>query len=84
MSNGFNDVPPDAFKPAGVAREKAQAEAIGDVLSQAGLESEVQSKAQRVFYLLAGSMIHDIYSLRVMLGSRVKLLARRSGRMDAV
>ncbi|MDE0469090.1 MAG: Gfo/Idh/MocA family oxidoreductase [Candidatus Poribacteria bacterium] len=65
----FNDVPADAFKPAGAAREKAQAEAIGDLLSQSGLESDTQSKAARVFYLLAGSMIHDIYSLRVMLGS---------------
>ncbi len=71
----FNDVPPDAFKPAGAAREKAQAEAIGDVLSQAGLESHVQSKAQRVFYLLAGSMIHDIYSLRVMLGSPSEVIS---------
>ena len=65
----FNDVSPDAFKPAGAAREKAQAEAIGDVLSQLNPESDIYSKAARVFYLLAGSMIHDIYSLRVMLGS---------------
>ena len=71
----FNDVPPDAFKPAGAAREKAQAEAIGDVLSQEGLESDVQSKAARVFYLLAGSMIHDIYSLRVMLGSPSEVIS---------
>ncbi|MDE0399161.1 MAG: Gfo/Idh/MocA family oxidoreductase [Candidatus Poribacteria bacterium] len=71
----FNDVPPDAFKPASAAREKAQAEAIGDVLSEAGLESDVQNKAARVFYLLAGSMIHDIYSLRVMLGSPSEVIS---------
>ena len=71
----FNDVPPDAFKPASTAREKAQAEAIGDVLSEAGLESDVQNKATRVFYLLAGSMIHDIYSLRVMLGSPSEVIS---------
>ena len=71
----FNDVSPDAFKPASAAREKAQAEAIGDVLSQAGLESDVQNKAARVFYLLAGSMIHDIYSLRVMLGSPSEVIS---------
>ena len=65
----FNDVPADAFKPAGAARQKAQAEAIGDVLSQVNPESDSYNKAARVFYLLAGSMIHDIYSLRVMLGS---------------
>ncbi len=71
----FDDVPADAFKPAGAAREKAQAEAIGEVLSQAGLESDIQSKAARVFYLLAGSMIHDIYSLRVMLGSPSEVIS---------
>ena len=71
----FNDVPPDAFKPAGVAREKAKTEAIGGVLSQAGLESDIQNKAARVFYLLAGSMIHDIYSLRVMLGSPSEVIS---------
>ncbi len=71
----FNDVHPDAFKPAGAAREKAQAEAIGDVLSQDGLDTEVRNKAQRVFYLLAGSMIHDIYSLRVMLGSPSEVIS---------
>ena len=65
----FNDVPQDAFKPAGAAREKAQVEAIGDILSQVSLGSDSYNKAARVFYLLAGSMIHDIYSLRVMLGS---------------
>ena len=65
----FNDVSPDAFKPAGEAREKAQTEAIGHILSQVNPESDMYNKAARVFYLLAGSMIHDIYSLRVMLGS---------------
>ena len=65
----FNDVPPDAFKPASAAREKAQAEAIGDMLTQTGLDTDIRNKAARVFYLLTGSMIHDIYSLRVMLGS---------------
>ena len=65
----FDDVPHDAFKPANAAREKAQAEAIGAILSQTETDSDVQRKAARVFYLLAGSMIHDIYSLRVMLGA---------------
>ena len=71
----FNDVPPDAFKPAGAAREKAQAEAIGDMLSQTGIEADIRNKAQRVFYLLAGSMIHDIYSLRVMLDSPSEVIS---------
>ena len=71
----FNDVPTDAFKPAAVAREKAQTEAIGDMLSQAEIETDIRNKAQRVFYLLAGSMIHDIYSLRVMLGSPSEVIS---------
>ena len=71
----FNDVPPDTFKPAGTAREKAQTEAIGDVLSQDGLANDVRNKAARVFYLLSGSMIHDIYSLRVMLGSPSEVIS---------
>ena len=54
----FDDVPADAFAPAQAAREKARREAIGDVASD----------VERAFYLLSGSMIHDIYSLRVMLG----------------
>ena len=71
----FDDVPAEAFKPAGAAREKAQAEAIGEVLSHVGPESDTHSKAARVFYLLAGSMIHDIYSLRVMLGSPSEVIS---------
>ncbi len=55
----FDDIPPDAFAPAHAARESARADAIGDV----------SPEAQRAFFLLSGSMIHDIYSLRVMLGS---------------
>ena len=54
----FNDVPQDAFAPAHAARTSARAEAIGDV----------SPEAERAFFLLSGSMIHDIYSLRVMLG----------------
>ena len=65
----FSDVPSEALQPAGAARKKAQAEAIGDLLSQTNLTNDIRSKAERVFYLLSGSMIHDIYSLRVMLGS---------------
>ncbi len=65
----FSDIPSDAFKPATVAREKALSEAIGDLLAQNGLRNRVRNRAERVFFLLAGSMIHDIYSLRVMLGA---------------
>ena len=61
----FNDVPSDAFKPAGEARDIALAQAIGDVAPE----------AQRAFFLLSGSMIHDIYSLRVMLGSPSEVIS---------
>ena len=55
----FDDVPSETFDPARSARVAARKEAIGDVSPQ----------VERAFYLLSGSMIHDIYSLRVMLGS---------------
>lgn len=55
----FDDVPTEAFAPARSAREAARKDAIGDV----------PPHIERAFFLLSGSMIHDIYSLRVMLGS---------------
>lgn len=61
----FNDVPPDAYAPAHAARESARREAIGDV----------SSETERAFFLLSGSMIHDIYSLRVMLGSPSEVIS---------
>lgn len=61
----FNDVPPDAFKPASEARNTALTQAVGDV----------SPEAQRAFFLLSGSMIHDIYSLRVMLGSPSEVIS---------
>ena len=61
----FDDVPPDAFAPAHAARESALSDAIGDV----------SPEAQRAFFLLSGSMIHDIYSLRVMLGSPSEVIS---------
>ena len=61
----FDDVPPDAFAPAQSARAAARKEAIGDVPPQ----------VERAFYLLSGSMIHDIYSLRVMLGSPSEVIS---------
>ena len=61
----FNDVPADAFKPAGEARDIALSQAIGDV----------PPEARGAFFLLSGSMIHDIYSLRVMLGSPSEVIS---------
>ncbi len=61
----FNDVPPDAFAPAHTARQKARYDAIG----------AVSSETERAFFLLSGSMIHDIYSLRVMIGSPSEVIS---------
>lgn len=61
----FDDVPSDSLAPAQSARELARIDAIG----------EVSPEAQRAFFLLSGSMIHDIYSLRVMLGSPSEVIS---------
>ena len=61
----FNDVPPDAFAPVHAARKKARTDAIG----------EISQEVERAFFLLSGSMIHDLYSLRVMLGSPSEVIS---------
>ncbi len=65
----FDDVPAGGFEPAAAARAIAERQAIGSILSETDADDAVRQKATRVFYLLSGSMIHDIYSLRVMLGA---------------
>jgi predicted dehydrogenase len=54
----FDDYPPGAMAAVQAARRAARQEAIG----------EVSEAVERAFFLLAGSMIHDLYGLRVMLG----------------
>jgi predicted dehydrogenase len=54
----FDDVPASAVEEVRAARRAALREAIGDV----------PGDVERVFFTLAGSMIHDLYGLRVMLG----------------
>jgi predicted dehydrogenase len=54
----FDDVPPAAGEAIAAARRQARHEAIG----------EVSPAVERAFYLLAGSMIHDLYTLRTMMG----------------
>jgi len=55
----FDDIPPGAMDGVHTARRSALRDAIGDA----------SPEAAGVFFLLSGSMIHDIYGLRVMLGS---------------
>jgi predicted dehydrogenase len=54
----FDDIPADAVAAVRAARNAARREAIGDA------PPEIES----AFFTLAGSMIHDLYGLRVMLG----------------
>jgi predicted dehydrogenase len=54
----FDDYPAEALEALQAARQAARLEAIG----------EAPAEVERAFYLLAGSMIHDLYGLRVMLG----------------
>jgi predicted dehydrogenase len=55
----FDDVPASAREAARGARAAALAQALG----------EVPPAVAHAFFTLAGSMIHDLYGLRVMLGA---------------
>jgi len=54
----FDDTPHGPLEAMRRAREEALRDALGDV----------PDHVRGVFFLLAGSMIHDLYGLRVMLG----------------
>lgn len=54
----FDDIPPEAGVALQAARQAALHQALGQVSPQ----------AERAFFILAGSMIHDLYGLRLMLG----------------
>lgn len=54
----FDDYPAGSFEARQAARTAARHEAIGDV----------PPHVERAFFLLAGSMIHDLYTLRHVMG----------------
>jgi predicted dehydrogenase len=54
----FNDIPQEAITSLQTARKAADLEAIG----------EVPKHVSMAFHLMAGSMIHDLYGMRTMLG----------------
>lgn len=54
----FDDIPAAAMESTGAARTAARRAAIGDV----------PPHVERAFFLLSGSMIHDLYGMRTMLG----------------
>ena len=55
----FDDLPPEAGPMRQEARKFALEQAIG----------QVSDEASKAFFTLAGSMIHDIYGLRILLGN---------------
>ncbi len=61
----FNDVPAAVFDATKAARLAARQEAIGDV----------PPYVEGAFYLLSGSMIHDLYGMRTMLGIPNKVVS---------
>lgn len=54
----FDDVPESVRKATQAARQAARRDAIGDV----------PLEAERAYFTLSGSMIHDLYGLRVLFG----------------
>ena len=61
----FNDIPAAAGAQLSAARLAARREAIGDVPDDVAM----------AFHLLSGSMIHDLYGMRVMLGLPSRIVA---------
>lgn len=61
----FDDVPGEAIAAVQAARKAADLEAIGDVSKPVSM----------AFHLLAGSMIHDLYGMRTMLGLPNRIVA---------
>ena len=61
----FDDLPPEAGAVLQAARQTALHQALGQVPPQ----------VERAFFILAGSMIHDIYGLRLMLGAPERVVS---------
>jgi predicted dehydrogenase len=61
----FNDIPQEAITALRAERVKADLEAIGDV----------PEHVRMAFHLLSGSMIHDLYGMRTMLGLPSKIVS---------
>jgi len=59
----FGDLPEGAFESAIEGRQAAREQAIG----------EAAPHVERAFHLLAGSMIHDLYGLREIMGMPVEV-----------
>ncbi len=62
----FDDVPPEVAPARQKARQAALKQAVGE---------EVSDEVARAFFTLSGSMIHDLYGLRLMLGNPTRVVS---------
>lgn len=61
----FDDIPAEAIETTNAARTAARMEAIG----------EVPPPVERAFHMLSGSMIHDLYGLRSVMGLPTEIVS---------
>ena len=62
----FDDIPASAGEHSSAARTAAIEQALGD---------EIPFEVSRVFYTLSGSMIHDLYGLRTVMGNPTRVVS---------
>jgi predicted dehydrogenase len=61
----FDDIPAEAIEATNAARAAARTQAIG----------EVAPAVERAFHMLSGSMIHDLYGLRTVMGLPTEIVS---------
>ncbi|MFZ1757415.1 MAG: Gfo/Idh/MocA family oxidoreductase [Caldilineaceae bacterium] len=61
----FDDIPSSAIEATNAARTAARTQAIG----------EVPPAVERAFHMLSGSMIHDLYGLRTVMGLPTEIVS---------
>lgn len=62
----FDDVPPEAGEASSAARDAAFKQAMGE---------NVAPEAKSIFFTLSGSMIHDLYGLRLLFGNPSRIVS---------
>jgi predicted dehydrogenase len=62
----FDDIPATAGEHSGAARAVALQQALGD---------DIPPEAVKAFFTLSGSMIHDIYGLRTVMGNPERIVS---------
>ncbi len=61
----FNDIPAEVIAATRAARDAARRDAIGDV----------PADVEGAFHMMSGSMIHDLYGMRTMLGMPSRIVS---------